>query len=161
MDWYSPTLLEPETHAWAQRLRPYVSILESLEHNPLLPCLLRGYNASTSQMVEQIVKWIEETPGDQRRKIADLVLADLDLSGRNAEEIEGELASISSMTSKGVEPCMKMLGVYSKEAIQFAKIYLSGLFQTPDLSGADRNALMILATRCGLKMAAALEAPSS
>ena len=150
MDWYSPTLLKPETHAWAQRLRPYLPVLESLEHNPLLPCLLRGYNASTNQKLEQILRWIKETQGDHRRKIIDLVLADLDFSGSNAEEIEGELASVSRTTSKGVEACINMLDACSKGAIQFAEIYLSGLLQTSDLSGVDRKALMILATRCGL-----------
>ena len=154
MDWYSPTLLKPATHAWAQRLRPYLPVLESLEHNPLLPCLLRGYNASTNEKFEQILKWIKVTQGDQRRKITDLVLADLDLSGRNAEEIEGELASISRTTSEGVEACTKMLDVYSKGAIQFAEIYLRGLLQTPDLSGVDRKVLMSLATRCGLHVEA-------
>ena len=154
MDWYSPTLLKPETHAWAQRLNPYLPVLESLEHNPSLPCLLRGYNASTNEKLEQILKWIKGTQGDQRRKITDLVLADLDLSGRNAEEIEDELASISITTLEGVEACMKMLDVYSKGEIQFAEIYLSGLLQNWHLSRVDRKVLRSLATRRGLHVEA-------
>ena len=150
MDWYSPTLLTPELHTWAQRLRPYLPTLESLEHNSALPCLLRGSNASTNEKLEQILIWIKEIQGIHWRRIIDPVIADLDISGSNAGEIEGELATISRMTFKGVEVCLNMLDAREEGSMQFAEVYLSGSLQIPDLSVMDREALMILATHCGV-----------
>lgn len=154
MGCFSPTLLKPETHTWAQRLRPYLPTLESLEHNSAWPCLLRGCNASRNEKLEQILIWIRETQGVHRRKITDLVVADLDISGSNAGVIEGELATISRTTSKGVEVCMHILEACQEESTKFAEIYLSGSLQTPDLSIMDREALIILATHCGLHVEA-------
>ena len=150
MDWYSPTLLKPETHTWAQKLRPYLPTLESLEHIPALSCLLRGHSASMNQTFEQILIWIKEAQGTHRRKIIDLVIADLDKSGSNAGEIERELATISGMTSKGVLACINMLHVGKEGAMEFANIYLRALLQSPDLSVMDHQALVNLATRSGL-----------
>ena len=159
MDWYSPTLLKPGLHAWAQRLRPYLTTLESLEHNSALPCLLKGYDASTNEKLEQILIWTEGIQGIHWRKVIDPVIADLDISGSNAGEIEGELATLSRMTSKGVEVCINMLEACEGESIQFAEgstqfaeVYLSGLLQTPDMSVMDRKALMILASHCGVHL---------
>ena len=154
MDWYSPTLLKPETHTWAKRLRPYLPTLESLEHIPVLPCLLKGYSVSMNQKIEQILIWIKETQGIHRRKIIDIVIADLDESGSNAGEIERELATISETTSKGVEACINMLHVCQEGAMEFAGIYLRGLLRSPDLSVVDHQALVSLGTRCGLHVVA-------
>ena len=155
MDWYSPMLLKPEIHTWAQRLRPYLPTLESLECNPALPCLLRGYDASMNEKLEQILIWIKETQGIHRRKVMEFVVAELDIYGSNAGEIEGELATISRTTSKGAEVCINMLEACRQEAsTQFAKIYLSGSLQTPDLSVMDRKAIIILATHCGVPVEA-------
>ena len=154
MDWYSPTLLKPEIHTWAQRLRPYLPTLESLQHNSALPCLLRGYNASTNEKLEQILIWIKETQGIHRRKVIEFVVAELDISGSNAGEIEGELATISRTTSKGVEVCINILEACQEGYTQFAEIYLIGSLQTPDLSVMDHQALIILATHCGVHVEA-------
>ncbi|KAK0514168.1 hypothetical protein JMJ35_003890 [Cladonia borealis] len=154
MEWYSPTLLKRELHAWAQRLRPYLATLESLEHNSALPCLLRGHDASTNEKLEQILIWIKGVQGIHRRKIMDLVIADLDVSGSNAGVIEGELDTISRTTSKGIEVCIHILEACQEEFMQFAEIYLSGSLQSPDLSAADRKALIILATHCGVHVEA-------
>lgn len=154
MDWYSPMLLKPELHTWAQRLRPYLPTLESLEHNSTVPCLLRGYNASTNEKLEQILIWIKETQGIHRRRIIDPVIADLDISGSNVGEVEGQLATISRMTSKVVEVCINMLEACQEGSMQFAEVYLSGSVQTTDLSVMDRKTLIILATHCGLHVKA-------
>ena len=68
--------------------------------------------------------------------------------------IEGELATISRTTSKGVEVCMHVLEACQEESTKFAEIYLSGSLQTSDLSIMDREALIILATHCGLHVEA-------
>lgn len=154
MDWYSPKLLKPEIHTWVQRLRPYLATLENLEHNSALPCLLKGYNTSTNEKLEQILIWIKETQGIHRRKVIESVVADLDISGSNAGDIEGELAIISRTTSKGAEICINMLEACQEGSMQFVEIYLSGSLQTPDLSVMDRQALMILATHCGVHVEA-------
>ena len=156
MDWCSPTLLTPALHAWAQRLRPDLPTLESLENNSALPCLLRGYNASTNEKLEQILIWIKEIQGIHRRRVIDPVIADLDISGSNVGEIEGEMATMSSITSKGVEVGIHMLDACQEkeESMPFAEIYLSGSLQTRDLSVIDRKALTILATHCGVHVKA-------
>ena len=122
MDWYSPTLLKPEIHTWAQRLRPYLPTLESLEHNSALPCLLRGYKASSNEKLEQILIRVKETQGICRRKVIESVIADLDVSGSDAGEIEGELPTMSRTTSKGVEICINMLEVCQEGSMQFVEI---------------------------------------
>ena len=154
MDWYSPTLLKPGLHTWAQRLRPSLPTLESVERNSALPCLLRGYNASTNEKLEQILIWIKGTQEIHRWKIIDLVIADLDVSGSNAGVIEGELATISRTTSKGIEVCIHILEACQEGFMQFAEIYLSGSLQSPDLSAVDRKALIILATHRGVHVEA-------
>ena len=154
MEWYSPTLLEAELHTWARRLRSYLPTLESLESNSALPCLLRGGNPSMNEKLEQIIIWIKETQEIHRRKVMEYVLADLDLSGSNAEKIEGELATISKTTSKCVEVCTTMLEACQEESTQFAEIYLSGSLQKPDLSVVDRKALIVFATHCGVHVEA-------
>ena len=154
MDWWSPTLLKPELHTWAQRLRPYLPTLESLEQNSALPCFLRGYNASMNEKLEQILIWINEIQGIHWRKVMDPVIAKLDISGSNAGEIEGELATISRMTSKGVEVCINMLEACQEGSIQFAELYLNGSLQVPYLSVMDHKALKILATHCGVHVEA-------
>ncbi len=154
MEWYSPTLLKPELHTWAQRLHPYLPTLESLEHNSALPCLLRGCNASINEKLEQIMTWIRGTQEVPRRKVMEYVLADLDLSGSNAGEIEGELATISRTTLQGVEVCTSILEACQKGSTQFAEIHLSGSLQGPDRSVVDRKALIILATHCGIHVEA-------
>ena len=150
MDWYSPTLLKPEVHTWAQRLLPFLPTLERLENNSALPCILRGYNAPTNEKLERILIWIEEIQGIHWRRVIDPVIADLDISGSNAGEIEGELATLSRMTSKGVEVCIHIREACQEGFMQFAEIYLSGLLQSPDLSAVDREALTILATHCDI-----------
>ena len=154
MDWYSPTLLQPELHTWAQRLRAYLPTLESLQRKSALPCLLRGYNASTSEKFEQILIWIQGTQEIHRRKIIDLVIADLDVSGSNAGVIEGELAIISRTTSKCIEVCLHILEACQEGFMRFAEIYLSGSLQSPDMSAVDRKALIILATHRGVHIEA-------
>ena len=154
MDSCSPTLFKPELHTWAQRLRLYLPTLESLEQNSALPCFLRGYNASMNEKLEQILKWINITQGIHWRKVIDPVIAELDISGSNAGEIEGELATISRMTSKGVEVCINMLEACQEGSIQFAELYLNGALQVPYLSVMDHKALKILATHCGVHVEA-------
>lgn len=156
MEWFSPSLLNPDLHAWSQRLTGYLPTLTRLEqaigHGAWIQCLLKGPRSPDSDNLAQILRLMKETQGIQRQRVMEVIVARLNSSGCNSGEIEEDLLIVSKTNPEGAEACDRLLEICRQCSPQFAEVLTGVLLQNPELEELDRSALKSLAGHCGLHL---------
>ena len=155
MDWYSPTLLKPDIHAWTQSilsddLMPILKAFEKRsEKGQALQCLLTGSGCQESLL--GLLRSLEASQSEHWQGVAENTITMLKCDGSNARDLAQIVSFSSQMTPKGSHEFLRTLHLNQGRVEPYAKLLTTALLQDPDLNFSDCRAIRHLATYLGLE----------
>ena len=146
------TLFSLELHTWSQQLAFHLPTLTRLEsmpgHENTIQMLLSGSDNLTNGQHLRVLQLVEDCESTSLGKLMDSVLVLLD--GRNADEVEDVLLTLSRAKCKGIKACLSLLDARGQVNPGILDVVLATKLRAADISEQDRMALKKVARLFGI-----------